>query len=654
MLNHYAKFMPNLASTVAPLYDLLKKDKDWYWSKKEQKSFQGSKEFLINDTFLVHYSLDKPLVLSCDASPYGVGAVLQHRINSEERPVAYASRKLTSTEQNYSQLEKEGLAIVFGVSKFRQYLLRRHFTLVTDHRPLLRLFSPSKETPVMAASRIKRWGLILASFNYEIEYRTSKQNAPADGLSRLPLISEQDDSGDHNSELILLINRFDEELPITARQVAMGTGKDPVLRQVRLLTLEGWPQYIEGDQTDLKPYFQRKLELSVEQGVVLWGTRVVIPSDFREALLEELHGEHSGMVRMKSVARSIMWWPGLDSQIEEKVRQCLDCQEIANQPAAAPPTSWKWPSSPWSRLHIDFAGPFQGHSFLVVVDAHSKWMEVIPLSLTTATITIKHLRKIFATFGLPEHIVSDNGAQFTSGEFQTFLRRNNIRHTRTAPNHPATNGQAERAVESFKMALKKMKNQTGDVHDKLQRYLFSYRTTVHAATGKTPAELLMRRSLRTRLSALRPTREGLMIKNDDAETEVPRFFNVGQAVFVLNFGVQGSRWVQGTVLERLGDRNYHVSVGQQVWKRHVDQMRPRLEVSRQSVQGSPEMSVFLGSAESTVMAQKPCVLVGSKGLTEPKVESEVNQKQVSDAEELKERRYPTRDRRPPVRYECEK
>ncbi|XP_046556895.1 uncharacterized protein K02A2.6-like [Haliotis rubra] len=329
----------------------------------------------------------------------------------------------------------------------------------------------------MAASRIKRWGLILASFNYEIEYRTSKQNAPADGLSRLPLISEQDDSGDHNSELILLINRFDEELPITAR----------------------------------------------------------------EALLEELHGEHSGMLRMKSVARPIMWWPGLDSQIEEKVRQCPDCQEIANQPATAPLTSWKWPSSPWSRLHIDFDGPFQGHSFLVMVDAHSKWMEVIPLSLTTATVTIKHLRKIFSTFGLPEHIVSDNGAQFTSEEFQTFLRRNNIRHTRTAPKHPATNGQAERAVESFKMALKKIKNQTGDVHDKLQRYLFSYRTTVHAATGKTPAELLMRRSLRTRLSALRPTREGLMIKNDDAETEVPRFFNVGQAVFLLNFGVQGSR-----------------------------------------------------------------------------------------------------------------
>ncbi len=659
MLNHYSKFLPHVATKCAPLYDMLKKNATWKWTGVEQRAFEASRSDLTSENLLVHYDGDKEIVLSCDASPYGVGCVLQHRTDDGERPIAFASRKLNSAELNYSQLEKEGLALVFGVTKFRQYLLGRTFTLVTDHKPLVHLFSPSKETPQMAASRVKRWSLILSTFQYNIEYRTSKQNANADLLSRLPLPGTEEPL-EPDTELVLLLTQIGEELPITAQAVAMATDKDRVLRRVRQLTLEGWPED-QADVTDeLKSFYQRRLELTVEQGVVMWGTRVLIPTIFREALLNELHSEHSGMVRMKSVARGIIWWPCMDRDIESVVRGCLDCQEQANHPVSVVPTPWKWPSSPWTRLHIDFAGPFLGYSFLVVVDAHSKWLEVFQLKSTTASITIKHLRRLFATFGLPVHIVSDNGSQFTCEEFQLFLRRNNIRHTTTAAAHPATNGQAERAVESFNMAMKKMKNQDGDIDDKLQRFLFSYRTTHHSITGKTPAELLMRRTLRTRLTSLRPALETKLAIREDPSDSDSRHFQVGQSVFVRNFGVRGARWLTGTILERHGDRNYQVSVGDQVWKRHIDQIRLRENLTSNvpfepvlpdmvnipvEKSGGPVQQSVLPDSSNNVPSDNPPSSHSESRKTAP-----CPPDKTAPSVESQPRRNPPRERRRPARY----
>jgi len=203
-----------------------------------------------------------------------------------------------------------------------------------------------------------------------------------------------------------------------------------------------------------KPFFTRKNELSVEQGCLLWGNRVVIPTSLRSNILLDLHSEHLGIVRMKSLARQHFWWPKLDASIEEVTKQCLSCQENAAKPASPPVATWNWPSGPWKRLHLDFAGTFMDRMFLIVVDSYSKWLEVIPMTTTTSHSTIKQLRKLFATFGIPEHIVTDNGPQFTSTEFTDFMLRNNIKHTLTPPGHPASNGMAERYVRHFKIQMK--------------------------------------------------------------------------------------------------------------------------------------------------------------------------------------------------------
>ena len=204
----------------------MKKERRWSWSEKEQRAFEKAKTMLQDDTFLTHYDPTKELTLACDASPYGVGAVLSHRIQNEERPVAFASRTLAPAEKNYSQLEKEALAIIFGVKKFHAYLYGRHFDIFSDHQPLQTLLSESKGVPAMSASRIQRWALTLGAYEYTIKYRPGKDQGPADALSRLPLPEEPKDvpvPGD----LLLLMEHLNCTLPVTKQQVEAWTDKDP-------------------------------------------------------------------------------------------------------------------------------------------------------------------------------------------------------------------------------------------------------------------------------------------------------------------------------------------------------------------------------------------------------------------------------------------
>ena len=167
-----------------------------------------------------------------------------------------------------------------------------------------------------------------------------------------------------------------------------------------------------------------------------------------------LGSSEEGMAKSKAVARSYVWWPNIDSDIEKMIRRCQGCQETASAPAATPLHRWEYPARAWQRLHIYLSGPFQGRMYLLLVVAFSKWPEIVEMKSTSAEDTIDELRAIFARFGLPEQIVSDNGPQFTSEAFQKFTSRNGIRHVTGAPYHPATNGIAERLVRSFKRAMK--------------------------------------------------------------------------------------------------------------------------------------------------------------------------------------------------------
>uniref|UniRef100_A0AAZ3NPL7 ribonuclease H n=1 Tax=Oncorhynchus tshawytscha TaxID=74940 RepID=A0AAZ3NPL7_ONCTS len=172
LLNYYGKFVANLSTLLHPLHQLLQADTKWNWSPQCEEAFKTCKQHLLKSKWLAHYNTEMKLRLGCDASPYGVGAVISHVLPSgEEHPIAFASRTLSPSEKNYAQIEKEALRIIFGVKKFHKYLYGRKFQLLTDHKPLLAILGPKSAIPTLAALRMQRWALILLAYDYEIEYR---------------------------------------------------------------------------------------------------------------------------------------------------------------------------------------------------------------------------------------------------------------------------------------------------------------------------------------------------------------------------------------------------------------------------------------------------------------------------------------------------
>ena len=367
-LNYYNHHLPNLSSVIKPLHRLLKKGLVWLWGSEQENAFKDTKKMLCSAPLLTHFDPTKPIVIHVDASPYGVGAVMAHKMeNGDEKPVCYISRTLSAAEKNYAHIEKEGLALVFAVKKLHQYLYGHCFKLYTDHKPLLGLFGENKPIPPLAAARVQRWAIFLSAYRYELDYRAGSANSNADCLSRLPinaLLGDYSVAGN-------VVNMMDLiQAPVTVAEVRVETRKDPVMSRVYELTMEGWGNHTA--VAELKPYFNKRDELSCEDGVVLWGNRVVIPSKLRSKVLEELHQTHVGIVRMLALARGFIWWPNLDEDVELTCKECRTCVQAQSSPKKAPMHVWEYPSRPWERVHVDFAGPFLGHMFLIVVDAYSK------------------------------------------------------------------------------------------------------------------------------------------------------------------------------------------------------------------------------------------------------------------------------------------
>uniref|UniRef100_A0A5S6QLW0 RNA-directed DNA polymerase n=1 Tax=Trichuris muris TaxID=70415 RepID=A0A5S6QLW0_TRIMR len=335
-VNYYARFIPHLQSRCASLYELTKANVPWTWNQRCSKLYKELKNCLMSSDTLVHYDSDLPLVLSTDACERGLGAVLCHRFPSGmEKPIAFASRLLTDAEKRYANIDKEALAIMFGVSKFAQYLYGRHFTLKTDHKPLERIFGTNRELPKPATNRLMRWALILGNYQYAVEYVPASRNAPADALSRLP-VEETDIPVDVQQPSGQLLNLRINELTLSKRQLQRCLAQDRVLGTVIRYIESGWPSPEEAIDDELRPFFDRRLELSYEDHVLMWQGRIVVPTALRLQIQEVLHESHPGIVAMKSMARFYIWWPGVDKDIAKMVNECLTCQSYQRNPPEVP------------------------------------------------------------------------------------------------------------------------------------------------------------------------------------------------------------------------------------------------------------------------------------------------------------------------------
>lgn len=579
-VNFYAKFVNNLSTILAPLYKLLKKDVPWNWNDECKLACKKVKSILTSADVLAHYDPNKPLFLTCDASARGIGGVLtqlceENGGDARERPVVYVSRALTSAEINYSQIEREALAIVFSLEKLHQYLYGRRFTLRTDHKPLVTIFGPKHGIPTMTASRLQRWAIKLTAYAYDIEFVRSKDNG-ADGLSRLPAraLRKQRTCVPEQTFLHFAQNA----MLLDYQEIKKQTNHDPLLGRVLYYLRNEWP--MDDVIITLKPYYNRRKELYEELGCVMWGHRVVVPDNCRSRVLTELHEAHMGIVKTKAFARSYVWWPGIDEAIETMCRTCPTCAAEADAPPRHAPCPWPWPDKPWARVHLDFLGPINGLIFLVMVDARTKWIEVSQVPSTAASHTINRLSEVFARFGLPRQIISDNGPPFTSSEFSLFLTSNGIEQLFSAPYHPASNGAAENAVRTVKRVIKKAIREKLDIKLFLNNFLLHYRNVEHCTTGEAPALLMCGRKLRTKLDALRPDRN---VKVRDVQQKQKQNHNAsgsrdlrpGEEVWLRQYRGD-DKWVQGKVTEKLGATNYKVvdAKGKQSHK-HVDQLKVR-------------------------------------------------------------------------------
>lgn len=582
MVTYYTRFIPNASTMTAPLRHLIRKNVKFNWTRKCDTAFLDLKNEITSDRVLIPFDPSQEVEVACDAGPEGVAGVLSHRIGNVERPIAFASRALTPAEKNYSQLDREALGIVFSVSHFFPYLFARKFKLITDNSPLTRIFHQNAKLPPMTAARLQRYAAFLSGFNYEIEFKKGTENVNADCLSRAPINSKPQIDTFINEEVHHI---YEETIcRITSQQVTYQDVRKETAKDEQLATII---QRLTSDRT-----FES--EFSIDDNVLFRGQRVVIPRTLQEAVLRELHRTHVGVTKMKQLARRYVYWKRIDKDIERLVRECEACVSIRHSPIKAPLHPWEEPERNWQRIHIDYAGPYQGHQFLVVMDAKSKWAEIeTSTSSPTTASTIELLQEMFARHGFPDVLVSDNATIFTSEAFQEFCKGTGIFQKFIAPGHPATNGLAERNVQTLKRRLAAMSQDPAPMKAKVREILFRYRATP-LINSKTPAEMYLNRQIKIQLDALKPTK----FQESVEPNRQARQLSVGERVQARWYSNNKANWKLGTVKKKFGKVHYLIKLDNGYeFKRHIDQLVKTEVQPKKTVTFAPEVDVAPREAE---------------------------------------------------------
>ena len=600
-VNYYRRYLANLSNVIASLERLRGKNVKWIWGDKEQQAYDKMKQLLSSSNVLTFYSPELPLRLDTDASSVGLGAVLSHVMkDGSERPIEYISRTLSAAEKNYSQIDREALGIVWAVKRFHLYLYGRNFKLVSDHQPLVHIFNKNRRIPDMSSARVTRWAIFLMNYDFDIEYRPTKQHANCDMLSRLPRETRHSLEEDECAEVFEVQL---EDTYLNASLVAAETRKDLVLSKVMTYILDGWPKQLESKNEEMMSYFNRRFELSTERNCVTWGCRVVIPGKLRKPVLDMLHATHIGMTGMKQLARSYVWWTNLNLQIEQICRSCESCGIHGKRLPRVIDHPWTRASGPWQRIHIDYAGPFLGNFWLIVYDSYSKWPEVVRMNQkSTSTATITALRRIFSHNGIPVVLVSDNGRSFVSEEFEKFITSQNINHVLTATYSPKSNGICEKFVDTFKSSMKKMYESSKDLDKNLANFLLNYRNTPHSTTKVAPSVAMFNRTLRSRLHQIRPDDqekvESFQSQKEQKLIDAPavrqRQFQPNEKVWILP--TNEKKWQKATVKQRINNSNlYDVNLDGRIVRKHADSiksdLKPVIQLRKSPMPKDQEVSV---------------------------------------------------------------
>ncbi len=526
---------------------------------------------------LAYFDRKKEVVIQCDASNEGLGAVLLQ----DGKPIAFKSKTLTTTQENYAAIEKEMLAVTWSLEKFHQYTYGRPVMIHSDHKPLETI---SNKPLAKAPRRLQNMLLKAQDYDYCIVYKPGQQQVIADMLSRAAIPN----SGYRAYYEQIHVTKY---LPIgeeRLQKIKYETVKDEVLKMLAETIATGWPSDRSMLHPVLYPYHSYSDELSMHDGILYKNHRIIIPTNLRKEMKEAVHrNSHIGEGCFRRM-RECLFWPGMNAEVREYIATCDICRqhEIGQQKE---PMMHVMPASrPWEKIGIDLFC-LEKSNFLVSVDYFSNYIEVDNLnSDTRSQNVIKKLRALFSRYGSPLQLISDNGPQFISDEFKQFLHKWDVQHITSSPYHPRGNGKAESAVKIAKRLLRK----SGTAHEDPYLALLNHRNTPVEGIGLSPSQMFLNRRCRTLLpmkAELLQSEPNLKIiedKREKKQANMEKYYNKDakelpplQSDDVVRVKpYDGSRiWKKGVIKKKLNERSYEIEIDGNIYRRNRQDIRKSKE-----------------------------------------------------------------------------
>ena len=491
LINFYGTKIKEFAAKCEPINKLRKNGCPFIWGKEQQNAFDKIKEELKSNVIVKPYSLNKEVTVTCDASDTAIASI----ISQEGHPVMYLSRLLSKAERNYAVIEREALAIIWSIKRAEKLLLGRKFKIKTDHRALEYVFGEHKEIPQRTSARVQRWAIFLMGYDYQIEHIHGEKIPHVDALSRLhfqeSLVNEVEELQDGI--------HWNDECGIEWRQLQRESMVDKLTMELkRRIRDDNWSQCTPVENQ----YKKNATALSVVDGILILGTRPVVPRMIRSKVIETAHRSHFGMSTTKLLLKRNVWWPGMDRDVENYIRNCSGCAMKPKANIESQLHRWDRVKEPFERIHIDWAYVPSIGNILIIVDAMTGWVEAMRCQDRSSEAVMQILRAIFARFGVPVSIVTDNAKEFISEEVMTWIHKIGARAIQCPQYHPQSNGLAERMVQTIKRAIKIWSIEKGDFHGFLQKILLTYRSSrIVGNRNGTPAKLMFGREIRHPLIA---------------------------------------------------------------------------------------------------------------------------------------------------------
>lgn len=494
LCSYFRRFVYNFAQIASPLHSLLQKDTPFRWSTECQRAFTLLQSLLIAPPILRHFDPSATTIIHTDASSFGIGAVLLQRPkhSHEEQVIAYASRSLSKPERNYSTTEREALAIVWAIGKFRPYVYGRPFEVVTDHHSLCWLTSLKDLT-----GRLGRWALKLQQYDFHIVYKSGRKHLDADALSRCPLPDSINLEPLENNILASLAPISRDTLPSDQR-------KDAWINRIM--------SHLDGSQpSNNRRFINKTKQFSIIDGMLFrrnydpqgrhW--LLVVPQHLRQEILQQLHDDptsgHLGFLKTYTRVRNRFFWPAMYRTIFKYVRGCHLCQ--IRKRSTSPPSGLLQPltppHSPFEVVGIDLLGPLpmsasQNNWIIVAIDHLTRYVETKALATATAPdVATFLLNQILLRHGAPRILISDRGSSFMSSTIEALLNASNITHRTTTAYHPQTNGLTERLHHTLADMISMYISESHTNWDTILPFItFAYNTAVQSTTGFSPFHLL--------------------------------------------------------------------------------------------------------------------------------------------------------------------